>query len=49
MIVKEEVGGINIVDIRNLEDLLRIVIIHEECGSLKVFVDSGQLTGNTNK
>ena len=40
MIVKEEVGGINIVDIRNLEDLLRIVIIHEECGSLKVFVES---------
>ena len=49
MIVKEEVGGINIDDIRNLEDLLRIGIIHEECGSLKVFVDSGELTGNTNK
>ena len=49
VIVKEEVGGINIDDIRNLEDLLRIVIIHEECGSLKVFVDSGELTGNTNK
>ena len=44
MIVKEEVGGINI-DI----DLLRIVIIHEECRSLKVFVDSGELTGNTSK
>ena len=36
-------------DIGNLEDLLRIVIIHEECSNLKVFVDSGELTRNINK
>ena len=36
-------------DIGNLEDLLRIVIIHEECSNLKVFVDGGELTRNINK
>ena len=36
MIVKEELDGINTDDIGNLEDLLRIVFIHEECGNLKV-------------
>ena len=36
-------------DIGNLKDLLRIVIIHEECSNLKVFVDSGELTRNINK
>ena len=30
MIVKKELGGIDIDDIGNLEDLLRIVFIHEE-------------------
>ena len=49
MIVKEELDGIDIDDIGNLEDLLRIVFIHEECGNLKVFVDGGELTGNINK
>ena len=49
MIVKQELDGIDIDDIRNLEDLLRIVIIHEECGNLEVFVDGGELTGNINK
>ena len=49
MIVKEELDAIDIYDIRNLEDLLRIVFIHEECGNLKVFVDGGELTGNMNK
>ena len=34
MIVEEELDGIDIDDIRNLEDLLRIVFIHEECGNL---------------
>ena len=28
----------------NLEDLVRIVFIHGECGNLKGFVDSGKLT-----
>ena len=35
MIVKEELDGIDIDDIGNLEDLLRIVFIHEESGILK--------------
>ena len=49
MIVKEELDGIDIDDIGNLEDLLRIVFIHEECGNLEVFGDSGELTGNINR
>ena len=36
MMVKEELDGIDIHDIGNLEDLLRIVFIHEEYGNLKV-------------
>ena len=44
MIVKK-----NIDDIENLEGLPRIVIIHEECGNLKVFDDGGELTRNINK
>ena len=47
--VKEELDDIDIDDIKNLEDLLRIVFIHEECGNLKVFVDGGELTKNINK
>ena len=35
VIVKEELDGIDIDDIGNLEDLLRIVFIHEESGILK--------------
>ena len=35
MIIKEELDGIDI-DIGKVEDLLRIVFIHEECGNLKV-------------
>ena len=49
VIAKEELNGIDIDDTGNLEDLLRIVFIHEECGNLKVFIDSGELTGNINK
>ena len=49
VIVKKKLNGIDIDDIVNLEDLLRIVLIHEECGDLKVFVDGGELTGNINK
>ena len=48
MIVKEELDGIDLDDIRNLENLLRIVFIHEESGNLKVFVDGGELTKNIN-
>ena len=49
VIVKEEVDGIDTDDIENLEDLLRMVFIHEECENLEVFVDGGELTGNINK
>ena len=43
VIVKKELDGIDINDIGNLEDLLRIVFIHQECRNLKVFVDGGEL------
>ena len=49
MIVKENLDGIDIDNIGNLEDLLRLVFIHEKCGNLKVFVDGGDLTENINK
>ena len=45
----EELVGIDIEDIGNLEDLLRIVFIHEECGNLKVFVDDGEPTRHISK
>ena len=40
---------LDIDEIGNLEDLLRIMLIHEECGNLKSFVDGGELTRNINK
>ena len=43
VIVKEELDGIDIDDIGNLEDLLRIVFIHEECGNLKVSLTAENL------
>ena len=46
MIVKEELDGIDIDDFRKFDDLLRIVLIHEECGNLKVFIDGGEHTRN---
>ena len=46
MIVKEELDGIDIDDIRNLQDLLGIVFIHEQCGNLEVFVEGGELARN---
>ena len=49
MIVKDELDGIDIDDIGNLQDLLRIVFINEECGNLKVFVGVGEFTRNINK
>ena len=44
LIVKEELDCIDIDDIGNLEDLLRIVFIHEERVNIKVFVDDGNTT-----
>ena len=49
LIGKEELDGIDINDIENLEDFLRILFIHEECGNLKVLADGGELIGNINK
>ena len=46
MIFKEEIDCIDIDDIGNLEDLLRIVFLHEEFGNLEVFIDDGELTRN---
>ena len=41
---EEELDVIDDIDgIGNLEDLLRKVIIHEECGNLKVLVDGESL------
>ena len=45
----EELDSIDIDDIGNFEDLLRIVFIHEGCGYLKVFVGGGELTRNINE
>ena len=42
--IKEQLDGIDIDDIGNLEDLLRIVFIYEERGNIKVFVDDGNTT-----
>ena len=49
VIVKEEIDSIDKDDIGNLEDLLRIVFTHKECGNLKVFAGGGELSRNTNK
>ena len=48
MIVKKKLDGIDIDDIGNLEDLLRIMFTHKECGNRKVFVDGGEFTRNIN-
>ena len=47
-IAKEELHGIDLDDIGNVEDLPGIVFTHEECGNLKVFVDGGELARNIN-
>ena len=41
--------GIEIDDIGSFEDLLRVVLINEECGNLKVVIDGGKLTRNINQ
>ena len=45
MIVKEELDGIG----NLVEDLIRLVFVHEECGNLKVFVNGGELTRSINE
>ena len=47
--VTEELDCIDIDDIGNLEDLLRIVFVHKECWNLKVYVRGGELTRHINK
>ena len=47
--VTEELDGIDINDIGNLEDLLRIVFVHEECWNLNVFVGGRELTRHINE
>ena len=37
--VEEELDGIHIDDIGNIDDLLRIVLMNEECRNLKVVSD----------
>ena len=49
VIVEEELDGIHIDDIGNLEDLPRLVFINEECRNLKVVDDSGELMRNVNQ
>ena len=45
VLVEEELNGIDINDIVSLEDLLRLVLINEECGNPKV-ADCGEPTRN---
>ena len=45
MIVKEEPDGTG----NLVEDLIRLVFVHEECGNLKVFLNGGELTRNINE
>ena len=49
VIVKEELDGIDIDYIGDLEDLLRKVFLHEKWGNLKVFLDGGELTKNNHE
>ena len=46
LMVKEELDRIDRDGIRNLEDLLRLVLINEECWNSKVVLDSGELARN---
>ena len=46
VIFEEELDGIDLDDIGNLEDLLSVVPIDEACGNLKVVIDVGELIRN---
>ena len=43
-VVEEEIDGIDMGDIGNFKDLLRVVFINEECGYLRIVVDDRELT-----
>ena len=47
--VEEELDGIGIDDIGNLEDSPRLVFINEECENLIVVNDGEELTRNINQ
>ena len=49
--MKEKLHGVDIDDIGNLKDLPRLECgeFYKECGNLKVFFDSGELTRNISK
>ena len=49
VIVEEELDGKDIVDIRNLQDSPRLVLINVECGNLIVVNDDGKPTRNINQ
>ena len=49
VIVEEELDGIDLDDIGNLEDLLRLVFINEKCENLIVVSDGGERTRNKNQ
>ena len=44
----QKVVGIEKVDISNLQDLVRLVLISEECRNLKVVIDGIEFTRNIN-
>ena len=48
-IVEEELDGIDRDGIGNLEDLLRLLFINEECWNPKVVVHGGELARNINQ
>ena len=48
-LVEEKIGSINRDEIVNLADLLKLMLINDECGNRKVVVDSGELIGNINQ
>ena len=49
MTVKEELDDIDIDNTGNMEGLLKIVFIHEECGNVELIVDGGEITSNISK
>ena len=49
MIVEEELNGINKDGIGNLENLLRLVLINEDCENPKIVLDGRELARNINQ
>ena len=49
VIAEEKLDGFDTDDIGNLEDLLRVVFIDEECGNLTVVIDGLELTRKINQ